>query len=239
MTSDAKLHCWQIEAREYARQEERRGRRHAFQSLVPGRTALIVIDMVPSFVTQNSYCRGIIPNITRLAQTLRDAGGCVAWVVPSAEPANARIEEEFFGTRIVQLHRASGGSGPIRERPWHEFEVTDSDLVVEKRQYSAFFPGSSILLSHLQARGIDTVLITGTVTNICCESSARDAYAVGLRVIMVADANAARRDEDHNATLYNIYRSFGDVRSCQEVLMLIAEASSQKAALPSPPHPAP
>jgi nicotinamidase-related amidase len=59
------------------------------------------------------------------------------------------------------------------------------------------------------------------VTNVCCESSARDANALGLRVIMVADANAARRDEDHNAALYNIYRSFGDVRTTLEVLDLI------------------
>jgi nicotinamidase-related amidase len=54
------------------------------------------------------------------------------------------------------------------------------------------------------------------VTNVCCESSARDASTLGYRVIMVADANAARRDQDHNATLHTIYRSFGDVRPTAE-----------------------
>ena len=65
------------------------------------------------------------------------------------------------------------------------------------------------------------MLVTGTVTNICCESSARDANAAGFRVVMVADANAARQDQDHNAALHNIYRSFGDVRPTAEVLELL------------------
>lgn len=76
---------------------------------------------------------------------------------------------------------------------------------------------------------MDTVLVTGTLTNICCESTARDASTLGLRVIMVADANAARRDQDHNATLYNVYRSFGDVRPTDEVLDLIGAGTAVSA----------
>ncbi|SES50370.1 hypothetical protein SAMN05216195_1201, partial [Lentzea flaviverrucosa] len=68
--AEEKLHAWRIEAREYARHEARRGRRFAFTRLVPARTALVVIDMVPFFVADNPYCRGIVPNISRLAQTL-------------------------------------------------------------------------------------------------------------------------------------------------------------------------
>ena len=75
----------------------------------------------------------------------------------------------------------------------------------------------------LADHGVDTVLITGTVTNVCCESSARDAATLGLRVILVADANAARRDQDHNATLHTIYRSFGDVRSTSDLLEMIQD----------------
>ncbi|WP_210435506.1 isochorismatase family protein [Saccharopolyspora sp. ASAGF58] len=70
-------------------------------------------------------------------------------------------------------------------------------------------------------RGIDTVLITGTVTNVCCESSARDASTLRFRVIMTADGNAAGRDEEHNATLHTIYRSFGDVRPTAEVVAML------------------
>jgi nicotinamidase-related amidase len=115
----------------------------------------------------------------------------------------------------------SGGEGPLRQRLWHEFEVDDADLLVEKSATSALFPGRSPLPELLAQRGADTVLITGTVTNVCCESSARDASTLGYRVIVVADGNAARRDEDHNATLHTVYRTFGDVRSTGEVLALI------------------
>lgn len=219
--TDAKLHAWRIEPREYARQEERRGRRHAYERLNPARTALAVIDMVPFFVTENAYCRGILPNVARLAEGLRAAGGTIAWVVPgSAAPSPAAIA--FYGERIAALYAASGGAGTPEERLWPGFDVHATDLAVEKSAASAFFPGASALPEMLAARGIDTVLIAGTVTNVCCESSARDASTRGLRVVMVADANAARRDQDHNAALYNIYRSFGDVRPTDEVLEMIA-----------------
>jgi nicotinamidase-related amidase len=59
---------------------------------------------------------------------------------------------------------------------------------------------------------------------VCCESSARDASTLGYRVIMVADANAALRDQDLNATLHTIYRTFGDVRPTSEVIALLDQA---------------
>ena len=219
-----RMHAWRIELREYARQEERRGRRHAFQRLTPNRTALIVIDMVPFFVSQSAYCRGIVPNIVRLADELRAGGGLVAWVIPGAEQRHPALAKEFFGAEIAELFRTVGGSGPLASRLWPAFTPHTDDLILEKSAFSAFFPGSSALPALLEERGIDTVLVTGTVTNICCESSARDASAAGYRVIMVADANAARCDQDHNAALHNIYRSFGDVRPTSEVLDLISES---------------
>ncbi|MEV0195910.1 isochorismatase family cysteine hydrolase [Nonomuraea sp. NPDC050691] len=216
-----KTHAWRIEEREYARHEARRGRRHAYTTLVPGRAALVVIDMVPFFALESAYARGIVPNIARLASTLRAAGGTVAWVLPGAgEPSKVAVE--FFGPEVAETFRRSGGDGPLRSRLWHEFEVDDTDLLVEKTAPSAFFPGRCPLPDLLKSRDIETVLITGTVTNACCESSARDASTLGYRVIMVADANAARRDEDHNATLHTIYRTFGDVRTTGEVIGLIS-----------------
>jgi hypothetical protein len=58
----------------------------------------------------------------------------------------------------------------------------------------------------------------GTATNMCCETAARDAMMLDYRVIMVADACAARFDEDHMAGLTSFYQSFGDVRLTQEVI---------------------
>lgn len=216
----AKVHNWLIEDREYARHEQRRGRRHAYERVEPSRTAVVVIDMVHFFVAEMEYCRGIVPNISRIAEHLRNAGGTVAWVLPGPTRP-AAVADEFFGPKVAEMYRRPGGEGPLSERLWHEFEVCDDDLLVEKTAASAFFPGRSPLPELLYGRGIDTVIITGAVTNVCCESSARDASTLGYRVIMVADGNAARRDQDHNATLHTIYRSFGDVRSTADVLALI------------------
>ncbi|MFC9932282.1 isochorismatase family protein [Streptomyces sp. NPDC127190] len=221
MPTDSKIHDWWIDPREYARQESRRGRRHAYESLDPERTALIVIDMVPFFAEANPYVRGIVPNVGRIAGALRTAGGLVAWVLPANEPPLGRVSSEFYGPTVSKAFAATGGEGPLRSRLWHALDVRPDDLVVEKTAYSAFFPDRSPLPGLLAECATDTVLITGALTNVCCESSARDAATTGLRVLMVADANAARRDRDHNAALSTIYRSFGDVRTTDEVLDLI------------------
>lgn len=208
-------HAWHIDEQEYARHEARRGRRHAYESIDPVRTALVVIDMVPFFVDENPYCRGIVPNVQQLASVLRDAGGTVAWVVPADQEPTA-IDEEFYGPGVAAAYRRQRG------RLWPGFEVADTDLHLEKSASSAFFPGRSPLPALLAEREIDTVLITGTVTNVCCESSARDASTLGYRVVMVADATAAPRDELHNASLRTVYRSFGDVRPTTDVVELIS-----------------
>jgi nicotinamidase-related amidase len=219
---ERRLHAWRIEEREYRRQEGLRGRRHAFARLVPQRTALVVVDMVPFFAEGSAYVRGIVPNIARLAEVTRGAGGTVVWVLPEVTPPSA-VATEFFGAEQAEVFRNSGGAGgSLRERLWHEFTVQDADLLVEKAATSAFFPGMSPLPELLQERGIDSVIITGTVTNVCCEASARDASTLGYRVILVADGNAARRDEDHNSTLYTIYRTYGDVRTTAEVIDLLS-----------------
>jgi ureidoacrylate peracid hydrolase len=89
---------------------------------------------------------------------------------------------------------------------------------VEKNRFSAFIQGSSDLAQVLRSRGLDTVLITGTVTNVCCESTARDAMMLNFRTIMISDGNAAVTDEDHNASLCAFYLTFGDVMSTDAVI---------------------
>jgi len=216
------LHAWEIPAREYARHEARRGRRFAYETLDPARTALIVIDMVHFFVENGPLVQGIVPNINRLAASLRAAGGTVAWIVPAVSDGPSAHDIAFYGEMVAAAYAQSGGEGTIDERLWSGLDVHADDLRAEKTASSAFFPGRSPLPDLLAARDIDTVLITGTVTNVCCESSARDASTLGYRVIMVADGNATVNDAMHNATLTTIYRSFGDVRTTDDLLALIA-----------------
>ena len=87
-----------------------------------------------------------------------------------------------------------------------------------KRRYSAFLPGASDLADVLRGRGLDTVLITGTVTNVCCESSARDAMQLNFKTVMVTDGNAALTDEEHNWSLINFYNALGDIMSTDMVI---------------------
>lgn len=219
MTS--RQHEWFIEEREYRRMEARRGRRHAFETLDAVRTALVVVDMVPFFFSDGGqHQHGIVPNVNRLAGELRRLGGTVAWVLPGVSEPSA-LDVERLGPEVARLFSESGGSGPLPRRVWHELEVHGDDVFVEKWASSAFFPGRCELPALLDARAVDTVLVTGTVANVCCESTARDASTLGYRVIMVADANAALRDKDLNATLHTIYRSFGDVRPTDEVIELL------------------
>lgn len=219
------MHAWAIEPRELDRQETRRGRRHAYPRIDPARSALVVIDMIPFFVDANPYCCAILPNIAQAVETLRRAGSHVVWIVPAPAHRHPALAAEFYGPEIAELYRAAAGEGPPQSRLWPGFTVDPTDAVLEKTGYSAFFPGASALPAHLAARGIDTVLLAGTVTNICVESSARDAFASGHRVILLADACAARRDADHNAALHNIYRSFGDVRATADLPGLISPAA--------------
>lgn len=213
------LHRWRIDEREYLRQETRRGRRHAFTELHGRRTALVVVDMVPFFVDQNPFALGIVPNVNRLADALRAAGGCVAWVLPAPSPTEA--VREFYGDVVAARYRKSGGDGPLSERLATDLSPEVDDIFVEKTAASAFFPGRCDLSAHLIQRDINTVCVVGTVANVCCESTVRDASTLGHRTIMVADGNAAVRDHDLNATLHTVYRSFGDVRTTDELIQLL------------------
>ena len=223
--TDVAHHEWFIEPREIERQRSRRGREHAYEWLDPRRTALVVVDIVPFFTQESAYCRGIVPNVNRLAARLRRRGGSVCWVVPGyTAPADAT--REFFGDQVAEMYANAGGVGAPRDRLAEQLDVDRTDVVVEKTASSAFFPGRCELHDLLARRGVTTLIVTGTVTNVCVEATVRDASTLGYRVILVGDACAAPRDQDHNATLHVVYRSFGDVRSTADVLTLIREGTS-------------
>jgi len=103
--------------------------------------------------------------------------------------------------------------GSIGYQLWETLDARPDDVFVEKMRFSAFIGGSSNLAEVLRGKGIDTILVTGTVTNVCCESTARDAMMCNFKTVMVSDGNAAACDEDHNASLSLFYLTFGDVMS--------------------------
>jgi len=102
-----------------------------------------------------------------------------------------------------------------------DMDVRDGDEVVLKTRFSPFIEGSSDLHERLRKRGVDTVIVAGTVTNVCCESTARDAMMLDYKVHFVADATAARTDAEQNATLANMMLWFADVRTTGELVALL------------------
>ena len=111
-----------------------------------------------------------------------------------------------------------------------ELDVTEGDLKVRKTRFSAQIQGSSDLDAILRARGIDTLIVVGTATNVCCESTARDAMMLNYKVFFVSDANACRTDAEHNATLASLMVMFADVRSTDEIIALLQSRAAPTAA---------
>jgi ureidoacrylate peracid hydrolase len=205
----------------------RRGREHVFENLDPAKTALIVVDMQNAFMlpgVAHALCpmaEKIVPNINRLAETLRATGGTVVWIKTTFTDDVLQNWSTYYEMatpeqgqkRIAALTADSRG-----HELWPALDVQPGDLTVEKNRFSAFIQGSSNLAEVLRGRGLDTLLITGTVTNVCCESTARDAMMLNFKTIMVTDGNAANTDEDHNAALCNFYLTFGDIMSTEFAL---------------------
>jgi ureidoacrylate peracid hydrolase len=107
---------------------------------------------------------------------------------------------------------------------WPGLDVLPGDLKVLKRRFGAFAPGASDLHAVLQKRGIDTLIITGTATQVCCESTARDAMMLNYKVFFVEDGNATFNDEEHNATLSAMAHTFCDVIGSAEMVAMIERA---------------
>jgi ureidoacrylate peracid hydrolase len=91
-------------------------------------------------------------------------------------------------------------------------------------------PGTCKLHELLQARGIDTLIVTGTLTNCCSESTARDAMQQNYKIIFIADGNAALSDAEHNATLCNMVALFADVMTTEEVVAVVAANATVRGA---------
>ena len=232
------MHKFHIEQKYIDRVVGRGGRAHSVEALDGPRTALVVVDMQNYFMGegQPSECpvaRAIVPNVNRLADAARRAGGLVVWIQTRSGPESREFWSVYYermtpeaGARRVSGMSPDGDGYPL----WPELEVRDGDEIVIKTRYSALVPGSSNLEEVLRSRGIDTVLITGVSTCTCCESTARDAMMLNFRTLMVSDGCAAPDDVLHNATLTSFYLQFGDVQATDELVALLDRSAAKGAA---------
>lgn len=233
------MHKIELSPEIVARVTRRRGGKlHAYDRLDPATTALVVIDMQNVWVKEGMpaytpYCAPIVPNINRLAEATRRSGGRVYWVraiYGDDAPNTWSAYMDFLDRSQMEDMLAALTDGNEGAELWHGLDVRPEDEVTIKRRFSALIQGSSDLGDRLQSAGIDTLIITGTATNVCCESTARDAFMLNYRTLMVSDANATSSDEAHNASLNALFNRFADVFTTDEVVDLLDRATSAAAA---------
>ncbi|HEU4350938.1 MAG TPA: cysteine hydrolase [Burkholderiales bacterium] len=221
------MHKVEIRAAIIERVVARRGRLHLFDSLDPKRTALLVIDMQNAFVAPGApievpAAREIVAPTNRLAAELRRRGVTIVWVAHENR-ADGRDWAGFFDAFVAPGRRAEAAAalaaGSPLQQLWPELAVQSDDLRVAKNRYSALITGS--LEKTLKDKGVDTLLLAGTKTNVCVECTARDAMMLDFKVVLVSDCTAALSDDEQRATLENVIQQFGDVRTAEEVLALL------------------
>jgi ureidoacrylate peracid hydrolase len=217
---------------------KRRDQLHVFNDIEPARTAHIVVDlqngfMAPGQPAEIPTAREIVPNVNRISTALRAAGGLVVYIQNTIDATAKQAWSNWFtymsGERRKEAMDAAFADGSYGHALWPELEVLPGDVRVKKNRFGAFVPGSSNLHEVLQARNIDTVIVTGTATNVCCESTARDAMMMNYKVIFVSDGTATFNDEEHNATLGIMLAMFADVMTTDEVVVRLSRTLSQAA----------
>lgn len=156
----------------------------------PKRTAVINVDMQRCFVEGTPIAspqgRSLLPRINALLRACRDAGMLVVhtrgWMRPDG--SNAGVMAELVPPFIVALYTEGNESAELHD----DLDVADTDIVLNKPRYGAFH-GTDLELI-LRSHGIDTVIISGIATNICCETTAREAAQRDFRVIFLSDGTA-------------------------------------------------
>ncbi len=220
------MHSFQMPQEYVKRVVARQGRAHLCDKFDGSKTALVVVDMQNYFMTAPylAACpaaQELVPNINRLASAVREAGGKVVWL------QNLAPWESLNSWSVVkEMHTADNVKQrwePMQRdhhgfQLWPSLDVHSEDERIVKRRFSAFIQGSSNIENMLRDNDIDTLIITGVATNVCCESTARDAMMLNYRAVMVSDGCATASDIEQAATLGNFYLYFGDVQTTSELI---------------------
>lgn len=210
-----------------------RGDVRLYRDMVPERTAFVAIDMQNAFVAPGgpievAQSRTIVPVINRMAKGCRELEIPVIWI-RSHHPKGGADWRPFFDYYVRPDRREAAASALSDDAPGSQFypemDIQDSDYVVIKNRYSCFIPGSSSLERLLRSQRRDNIILAGTKTNICVESTARDGMMIDFHMTVLSDATASLTDEEHQASLNVLVQEFADVLTADEALNeLIANA---------------
>ncbi|MBK5237679.1 MAG: cysteine hydrolase [Actinomycetales bacterium] len=188
----------------------------------PATTALLVIDMQNDFVLEGHpmevpEARTAIPHIQRLIATSRELGIPVIYSQHTLlDDFDVSPLEATYNERLLTVGMRKGTFGV---QVIDALKPADNEIVIEKYRYDAFHNTTlePILRSIRGLNQIDTVIITGTLTEVCCESTARGAYMRDYKVAFVSDATGALTAPAQVATENVIRTFFGRVMTTDEV----------------------
>lgn len=196
----------------------------AHQHIAAKKSALVVVDMQNYFVAPGHpneipAAREIVGNINRMAAEMRAAGGTVVWVQTSSARALERWSNHHrhdLSEAAVQRRLAGLAEEAEGYKLYPSLDARPGDLYVKKTTYSAMIRDSSTLEEEIRRRGIESLLVAGTTTNVCCESTARDAMLLDYRVVVLSDGTAAATLDEHVASLNTLALFFADVMTVDE-----------------------
>ncbi|MBN2227116.1 MAG: cysteine hydrolase [candidate division Zixibacteria bacterium] len=179
------------------------------------KSALMVIDMQNFFLDPDSptfTCGGlaILPNVKRLIAEFRKARRPVVFTkhVHHPDGFDAGIMGWWWEGMCLE------GSPESEIRP--ELNPEPHEKVISKHRYSSFY--NTDLETILRCLKVEDIVIAGIMTNMCCESTARDAYYRDYRVFFPADATGSINEEMHVASLLNLAFGFAHITTAEEII---------------------
>ena len=181
---------------------------------VKNKTALLVIDMQDFFLDNSSrFSAGglaILPGIKKLISVFRDQGRPVIFTkhVHHPDMLDAGIMGWWWEGMCVEGSPASEIHSIIAP--------TSREKVITKHRYSAFY--NTDLETILRVQQIEDLVITGVTTNLCCESTARDAYFRDFRTFFLADGTGTMNESMHLASLMNLSFGFSYVTTIDYII---------------------
>ena len=203
-----------------------------FGPLNPRRTALLVLNMqnawmasdAPFRISPERQPRDVLARIHRFAARLRDGGGQVAWIRTTVgavgTPAYWSTYYDHFiepTKRAIAVQALTPGNRLHELHP--EVQVESHDWVLDKSRFNDFAFNAHDLDAMLRQANIDTVVVAGTATNICCETTIRDAMSRDYRTFMPHNLVDAPTLDAHHAGLRSVMQAFADVRSANDLTL--------------------
>ncbi len=192
-------------------------------AVVPARTALVNVDLQNSFVERTVDGLALVERINGLAALCRDAGILVIHTRHVLRPDGSNMG--VLGEIVPKIKEGLLNEGAKSANLHHALVVDSRDVLLDKPRFGAFY-GTDLELI-LRSRGVDTTIVSGISTPVCCDTTAREAHARDFRVLFLSDGTATTGPEGaqiQKATLEIMDGLFAQVLTVDEVRQKIANA---------------